>query len=113
MEQIVLWDPDVIVFAPDSVYSSVAGDKTWQKLTAIKNGKYYEVPMGPYNWMGFPPSVNRYMGMIWITQLLYPDKAEYDLYKETAKYYELFYHSKLTEDQYKALVANSILKDKQ
>ncbi|MGB4504162.1 MAG: ABC transporter substrate-binding protein, partial [Syntrophaceticus sp.] len=96
MEQIVLWDPEVIIFAPDSIYSSVAEDKAWQKLTAIKNGKYYEVPMSPYNWMGFPPSVNRYMGMIWITQLLYPDKAQYDLYKETAKYYELFYHSKLT-----------------
>ena len=113
MEQIVLWDPDVIVFAPDSIYSSVAEDKAWQKLTAIKNGKYYEVPMGPYNWMGFPPSVNRYMGMIWITQLLYPDKAEYDAYEEAAKYYEMFYHSKLTEDQYKALVANSLLKAEQ
>ena len=111
MEQLVLWNPDVIIFDPGSVYSSVAGDETWQKLTAIKKGKYYEVPMGPYNWMGFPPSVNRYMGMIWITQLLYPDKADYDLYQETAKYYELFYHCKLTEDQYKALVANSILKE--
>ena len=113
MEQIVLWDPDVIIFAPDSIYSSVAEDKAWQKLTAIKNGTYYEVPMGPYNWMGFPPSVNRYMGMIWIAQLLYPDKAQYDLYEEAAKYYELFYHSKLTEIQYKALVANSILKAEQ
>ena len=111
MEQLVLWNPDVIIFDPGSVYSSVAGDETWQKLTAIKKGKYYEVPMGPYNWMGFPPSVNRYMGMIWITQLLYPDKADYDLSQETAKYYELFYHCKLTEDQYKALVANSILKE--
>lgn len=113
MEQIVLWDPDVIVFAPDSIYSSVAEDKAWQKLTAIKNGNYYEVPMGLYNWMGFPPSVNRYMGMIWIAQLLYPDKAQYDVYEEAANYYELFYHSELTEDQYKALVANSLLKAEQ
>lgn len=110
MEQIALWNPDVILFAPGSIYGTVAGNPAWQKLNAIKNGKYYEVPNGPYNWMGNPPSVNRYIGMIWITQLLYPDKAKYDAYKETAKYYELFYHCKLTEDQYKALVGNSLLK---
>ncbi len=111
MEQIVLWDPEVIIFDPDSIYSSVAEDKAWQELAAIKNGRFYEVPMGPDNWMGFPPSVNRYMGMIWITQLLYPDEAGYDVYKEASKYYELFYHCKLTEDQYKNLVANSLLKE--
>ncbi|MCB8818557.1 ABC transporter substrate-binding protein [Desulfosporosinus shakirovi] len=110
LEQIILWNPDVIIFAPDSIYSTVAQENSWQGIKAIQNDKYYEVPLGPYNWMGSPPSVNRYMGMIWITQLLYPDKAQYDLYKEAARYYELFYHSKLTEAQYKALVANSILR---
>ncbi len=110
MEQISLWNPDVILFAPGSIYSTVGSNPAWQKLNAIKNGKYYEVPNGPYNWMGSPPSVNRYMGMIWITQLLYPEKAQYDVYKEAVKYYDLFYHCKLTEDQYKALVGNSLLK---
>lgn len=110
MEQIVLWDPDVILFAPGSIYSTVADNPAWQNLRAIKAGKYYEVPEGPYNWMGFPPSVNRYIGMIWVTQLLYPDKAQYNGYEETAKYYNLFYHCQLTEDQYKGLVANSLLK---
>ncbi|AFM01904.1 MULTISPECIES: ABC transporter substrate-binding protein [Desulfitobacterium] len=109
MEQIILWDPDVIVFAPNSIYSKVSEDKTWQELKAIKNGKYYQVPLGPYNWMGNPPSVNRYIGMIWITQLLYPEQAQYDLYKETARYYKLFYHCDLTEEQYKALVTNSVI----
>ncbi|WIV11792.1 ABC transporter substrate-binding protein [Proteiniborus sp. MB09-C3] len=107
MEQIILWDPEVIIFAPGSYYSGVAEDKAWQELKAIKNNKYFEVPMGPYNWMGTPPSVNRYMGMIWITQLLYPEVAQYNLYEETAKYYKLFYHCELSEDQYNDLIKNS------
>lgn len=110
MEQLMLWDPDIILFAPDGAYNTVADNETWQQLKAIKNGNYYEVPMGPYNWMGSPPSVNRYMGMIWSTQLLYPEYAQYELYEETAKYYKLFYHCDLTVEQYEALVANSILK---
>lgn len=110
MEQIMLWNPDVILFAPDSVYGTVGSDPTWQNLSAIQNGKYYEVPFGPYNWMGFPPSVQRYLGMMWMTQLLYPDVAQYDLYSEVAQYYQLFYHTELTEEQFNELVANSISK---
>lgn len=108
MEQILLWNPEVILFAPGSIYSTVGSDPAWQQVNAIKNGTYYEVPMGPYNWMGFPPSVQRYLGMMWMAQLLYPDTAQYDLYTEVATYFKLFYHSELTQAQYDALVANSI-----
>lgn len=110
MEQILLWDPEVILFAPGSIYNTVAKDKAWQELSAIKNNRYFEVPSGPYNWMGNPPSVNRYMGMVWITQLLYPEQAGYNSYEEVARYYDLFYHTKLTEEQFKTLVTNSIIK---
>jgi iron complex transport system substrate-binding protein len=110
MEQLILWDPDIILFEPGGAYSIAGDSETWQQLKAIKNGNYYEVPMGPYNWIGSPPSVNRYMGMIWSTQLLYPEQAQYNLYEETAKYYKLFYHCDLTQEQYEELVADSILK---
>lgn len=108
LEQLLLWNPDIILFAPDSIYATVGSDPAWQQINAIKNGAYYEVPFGPYNWMGFPPSVQRYLGMMWMAQLLYPDTAQYDLYTEVAEYFKLFYHSDLTQAQYDALVANSI-----
>ena len=108
MEQILLWNPDVILFAPESIYATVGADDTWKSITAIQNGAYYEVPMGPYNWMGFPPSVQRLLGMLWMAKLLYPDAADYDLYTEVAEYFRLFYHCDLSEEAYNALVANSI-----
>lgn len=108
MEQILLWNPDVLIFAPQSVYAAVGGDSTWQELDAVKSGSYYEVPFGPYNWMGFPPSVNRYMGMLWLSALLYPEQSGVDLYAQAQRYYELFYHCQITREQYDALTANSI-----
>ena len=108
MEQLLNWNPDVILFAPGSIYNTVAQDATWQNITAIKNGTYYEVPVGPYNWMGFPPGVQRLLGMLWMAKVLYPDAAEYDLYTEAANYFQLFYHCQLTREQYDALVANSL-----
>ena len=108
MEQILLWDPDVILFAPGSIYAAVKDRPEWQTVTAIQSGEYYEVPFGPYNWMGFPPSVQRYLGMLWMVQLLYPETAQYDLYAAVKEYYALFCHAELTLDQFDALVANSI-----
>ena len=109
MEQILTWNPDVVVFAPESIYATVQDDAAWQSVTAIKNGAYYEVPFGPYNWMGFPPSVQRYLGMMWLSKVLYPDATvQYDLFDDVHEYYELFYHCDLTRAQYDALVANSL-----
>ena len=108
IEQILKWNPDVILFAPGSVYATVGEDPAWQGVNAIKNGTYYEVPIGPYNWMGFPPSVQRMLGMMWMAKLLYPDAADYDLQAEVAEYFRLFYHTDLTDEAYNALVANSI-----
>ena len=108
MEQLLNWNPDVILVSPGNIYDSIGEDETWQQITAIKNGDYYEVPEGPYNWMGFPPSVQRYLGMLWMAKLFYPEEADYDLYEEVAEYYRLFYHCELTEEQYENLVADSI-----
>ena len=105
MEQLMLWDPEVILFGPDSIYETVAEDPAWQSLQAIASGNYYQVPFGPYNWMGFPPSVQRYLGMLWMGKVLYPEEADYDLYGEVKEYFDLFYHCDLTEDQFRQLCA--------
>ncbi|MBQ1281316.1 MAG: ABC transporter substrate-binding protein [Oscillospiraceae bacterium] len=108
LEQIMNWDPDVIIFSPDSIYATVADDPAWQNVSAVKSGSYYEVPEGPYNWMGFPPSVQRYLGMLWLSSVLYPNAAEYDLRDAVTEYYDLFYHCELTDAQYNALTEHAI-----
>ena len=111
MEQILNWNPAVVIFAPGSIYSTVADNENWQTIPAIRDGRYYEVPMGPYNWMGFPPSVQRILGMQWMAKVLYPDAADYDMYETTQTYFQLFYHCDLTAEQYAALTAHSLAAD--
>lgn len=111
MEQILNWNPDAVIFAPGSIYSTVADNENWQTIPAIRDGRYYEVPMGLYNWMGFPPSVQRILGMQWMAKVLYPDAADYDMYETTQTYFQLFYHCDLTAEQYAALTAHSLAAD--
>ena len=111
MEQVLNWNPAAVIFAPGSIYSTVADNENWQTIPAIRDGRYYEVPMGPYNWMGFPPSVQRILGMQWMAKVLYPDAADYDMYETTQTYFQLFYHCDLTAEQYAALTAHSLAAD--
>ena len=67
--------------------------------------------MGPYNWMGFPPSVQRLLGVMWMEKVLYPEAADYDLYEEVKTYFDLFYHCELTQELYHQLTANAFVKE--
>ena len=109
MEQIMLWDPEFIIFAPDSVYDKVATDDTWSKLTAVANGEYIKTPQGPHNWLGSPPSVQQYLGLIWLTSVLYPEYCDYDVKADVTEFYRLFYHCELTDAQYDALTEGAFL----
>jgi len=110
MEQIALWDPDVILFAPGSIYESAAERETWSQLQAISKAQYVMVPEGPYNWMGNPPGVQRYLSLIWLPALLYPEYCEYDVKTEISAFYDLFYGCQLTDEQYAQLTATAFFR---
>ena len=108
LEQILLWDPDVIIFAPDSCYEEIAASEQWQSIDAVAQGRFYKTPTGPYGWLSSPPAVQRYLGMLWLGTLLYPEYAEYDLQEAVTEYYKLFYGCELTEDMYRNLVVGAL-----
>ena len=111
MEQLMLWNPEVILFSPGSIYDSVEERTEWEEISAVKTGQFYEIPDGPYNWMGRPPSVNRVLGIKWLSNLLYPDVFEYDMEEEIKEFYKLFYHCDVTDTQIEELLGRSTLKE--
>ena len=107
LEQILLWDPDVIIFAPDSCYGDIAASEQWHSIGAVARDAFYKTPSGPYGWLSSPPAVQRYLGMLWLGELLYPGYAEYDLQEKVTEYYRLFYGCDLTDAMYQELMADS------
>lgn len=110
IEQLLLWKPDVVILSQEGSYDKIGKDTAWKDVKAVKDGKFYEIPMGPYNWMGNPPSVNRIIGMKWLGNLLYPDTYKYDMVKETKDFYKLFYHYDLKDSEAKELLSKSTFK---
>ena len=110
LEQLYRFDPDVIVFAENSIYDTAASDPAWAQLTAISTGKYYEVPGVPYNWLSGPPSMNMILGVWWLGNLIYPEIYDYDMSEMTQEIYKTLWNYDLTADEAAALLANSTLK---
>lgn len=107
MEQIALWNPDFVIFGDDGLYEAAAEDPSWSQISAIENGKYVESPNSPHNWTVAPPASQRYLALLWLPALLYPEYCDYDVKAEIMEYYELFYGCKLTDEQYNTLTANA------
>ena len=110
MEQIALWNPDFVIFGAGSVYDTAAEDAAWSQISAIANGRYVESPESPHNWTVAPPACQRYLALLWLPSILYPEYCDYDLQEEVTAYYELFYGVTLTDEQYAALTANAFFK---
>lgn len=110
MEQIFNINPDVIIFDDAGAYDMVKNDDRWSKLSAVQNGKYYEVPSVPYSFISNPPSVNRIIGIMWLSKLLYPQYCDFTLEDEMKEYYSLFWGYELTDKEAKEMLSKSIYK---
>ncbi len=109
-EQILVWNPEVIIFGNNAIFNDISNDEKWNSLNAVANNNFYETPLEPYNWTGTPPSVQQYLGMMWYTELLYNDYITYDFENNVKKYFEMFYHKELSQTNYELLIENSISK---
>jgi iron complex transport system substrate-binding protein len=99
IEQVLVWDPDVIVTIDQDFARDVKSDPRWTSVAAVKTGRVHLSPKLPFGWVDFPPSVNRLIGLWWLGKVLYPDLFPEDLHERTRDFYALFYHVTLTDEQ--------------
>lgn len=105
LEQIFVYNPEVILLSSEEAYKLVTTDKTWGELEAVKNGKVIKLPIAPYPWIDSPPSVNRIIGIYYLGSLLYPELySDIDLTSLVKEFYSLFYKYNLTDTEVNELL---------
>lgn len=110
MEQLIGWNPQVILADNQNLYDMITTDPAWSNLDAVKNGKIYRVPSEPYGFLADPPSVNRIIGITWLGNLLYPEKYNVNIKDEVKDFYKLFYSYELKNEQVDKILENSLSK---
>lgn len=91
LEQVLAWDPDVIVTIDAGFAAAVRGDAAWAGVGAVRQGRVHLSPRLPFGWVDFPPSVNRVIGLWWLGKLLYPAQFPEDIRVLARDFHTLFY----------------------
>ncbi|RII34391.1 ABC transporter substrate-binding protein [Clostridium chromiireducens] len=105
IEQIINWNPDVIILSStvgssDRKKSAVEmlNDDTWKELSAVKNGKVYINPDGAFSWDRY--SAEEALQIQWAAKTMYPDKfKDIDVLNETKWFYKTFFNYELSDDE--------------
>jgi iron complex transport system substrate-binding protein len=92
IEQVLLWNPDIIVTIDQDFAANVLSDPAWAPVAAVRARRVHLSPKLPFGWVDFPPSVNRLIGLWWLGKILYPDLFPEDLRTLTREFYTRFYH---------------------
>ncbi len=102
LEQVYSWNPDYILvwsgnFDSMNSYKEIKQSELWSKLRAVKSNKIYQVPWRPFGWIDRPPGMNRLIGYLWLSNLLYPDKMNIDIVDVSREFFKTFYHYDMSE----------------
>ena len=106
-EQLLAWDPDVIVVngepkadkSGNSAAEDILSNPDYASLKAVQDQKVYGTPNAPFSWVDRPAGPNRLIGMRWFSALIYPEYIKCDINEEIHKFFDLFYHFDLSDEQ--------------
>lgn len=105
VEQVLVWNPDVIVTIDRDFAANVRADPAWQGVAAVRAGRVHLSPKLPFGWVDFPPSVNRLIGLRWLAKILYPERFPEDLAELTRDFHTRFYHVTPSPEQIARVLA--------
>jgi iron complex transport system substrate-binding protein len=105
-EQILAWQPDVILTVDRRFHAAIRTDPVWHDVKAVQAGNIHFVPDLPFSWLDNPPAPNRLIGLLWLAKLLYPASFPQDIRAEARRFYALYYQQEPSDAQLDELLAN-------
>ncbi len=98
-EQLLIYDPDVIVVQNRAVLSAIENNPLFAHLRAVKEKRVYLAPNTPFHWLDRPPSFMRIIGIEWLASKFHPEHYDGDIYKQIAEFFALFLDVKLSKNE--------------
>jgi iron complex transport system substrate-binding protein len=103
-EQILRWNPDIMIVATPSEIDAVYNDTRLSTVNAVRNKRVYITPMGAHIWSH--RGIETPLTVLWAAKLFYPEKfADLDLEQETTAFYQKFFGYTLVPEQVKEILS--------
>ena len=105
-EQIVTWNPEVIMAFTQSAKEAIMADPTLADVDAVKNDKVYVCPYGVYNWA--VRSGEGAMLPLWLGTVMYPEQfAETDMNQVVKDFFNDYYGYSISDEEIQTVLAGS------
>lgn len=106
LELVMTYNPDVIITQDDHFFGTVLSDRRWQGIRAVKDRRVYRIPSIPFNWLNYPPSFMRALGVKWLAGVIYPERRKQKLKNDMRNFYRQFLNLELNDRQIEAILSN-------
>lgn len=104
MEQVLAWNPDVIITGKAEEVDQILNDPNWQSIPAVQNKKVYVNPKGVFGWDRY--GVEEPLQVQWAAKTLHPEMfGKLDIEKAVKNFYRDYLDYKLTNDDVKLIMA--------
>ena len=105
LEQILVWDPEVVVIPSYSAVepASLLESPDWATVAAVRSRRVYKMErlFGPWD----TPVPDSVLGILWLAARLHPDGVSVDLATEARRFYEEVYGYSLSAEEEARLAA--------
>ena len=106
IEQIILWNPDIIIVNEDGVAGQILRSKKWASIKAVRHRAVFPIPVGISRW-GHPGGLETPLAILWTAKTVYPDLfPDMDLKQEIKYFYHTFFDMDLTREMVSRILAN-------
>lgn len=99
LEQIALWDPDIIIVPPygGATVAAITEAPEWQLLSAVQAGRVYQMPKLVVPWD--TPAPDSVLGIVWLSQRLFPELAPLDCAEQADYFYQTYYDYAISPEE--------------
>lgn len=89
-------DPDIVIFSDPAMRETLTHPE-WQAVRAVREGHAWVAPSLPFGWVEEPPSINRLLGLAWL--------SGHEPFQLAATFNAVVYGRALTQPQLAAVLA--------
>jgi len=111
VEQIYVWDPDVVLVNEPAATEYFRTDSKFSGLRAVQQGNVYQLPVGISRW-AHPGSVESPIAALYIAKLLYPEQfADIDMTREVKDFYATFFDIELSDEDVDSILSGTGMRE--
>lgn len=107
LEQVLLWDPDILIVTDPKDVTMVANDRLFRQLKAVQGGRVHVVPVGAHTWSN--RTAEQPLTVLWAAKTFHPARfPALDLAAETASFYREFFGYTLSEAEVREILSGTL-----